>query len=156
MYRQEGERILQEELPKIVLRVLSHEHLANLLDYLHRIPFAWYALGDSGRGKARYFLESGPDEQVVAMLPLALDIPALRETACQRLSTLSDDGLAQLIQQDPRPEYYFSEALERWRRSESFEESKRLTREFLSPLLSDSLPDQLCTQHLLVIACSAQ
>jgi len=141
MYRQEGERILQEELPKIVLRVLTHVQLANLLVYLQRIPFAWYALGDPGRDKARYFLESGPDDQMVAILPVALEIPALRKAACQRLAALSDDDLTHLIEQDSSLlVYFFSAALERWRQSESFEESKMLD-ETVSRPISLSGPD---------------
>ncbi len=156
MYRQEGERILQEELPKIVLRVLTHVQLANLLVYLQTIPLAWYALGDPGRDKARYFLESGPDDQMVAMLPVALNIPALRAAAYQRLATLSDDDLAQLIQQDSHPAYYFSAALERWRQSQSFEESKRLTRQFLAPFLSTDLTAEQITQIIQACAGNSQ
>ena len=152
MYHQEGERILREELPKIGLRVLSHAQFANLLDYLHRIPLAWYALGDPGRGQAHTFLESGPDDQVVAVLPVALDIPVLRETACQRLATLFDDDLAQLIQQGSHLADYFPEAQKRWGQSESFEESKRLTRQFLAPFLSTDLAAEQVTQ--IILACA--
>lgn len=151
MYHQEGERILQEELPKIGLRVLSHAQLANLLDYLHRIPLAWHTLGDPGRGKAHTFLESGPNDQVVAMLPVALDISALRETARQRLATLSDDDLAQLIQQGSHLAEFFPEALKRWGQSSNFEESKRLTRQFLAPFFSTDLTAEQVTQ--IILAC---
>ena len=156
MYHQEGERILQEELPKIVLRVLTHTQLANLLVYLQTIPLAWYALGNPGRDKARYFLESGPDGQMVATLPVALDIPALRETACQRLATLSDDDLAQLIQQGSHLADYFPVALERWRQSPLFEESKRLTRQFLTPFLSTNLTAEQTAQIIQACAGNSQ
>lgn len=147
MSRQDGERILQEELPKIVRRVIEYSQLTNLIVYLQMIPPAWYALGDSGRDKARYFLEeSGPDDQIVEIIPIALNISALRDLARQSLSRLSDDHLAQLIQQDPQPEYYLSEALERWKRSETFEESKRLTKQFLAPFLSTDLTAEHITQ----------
>ncbi|MBV9691221.1 MAG: hypothetical protein JO202_16095 [Ktedonobacteraceae bacterium] len=156
MYPQEGEHILQEELPKIEPRILSHEQLANLLDYLRRIPSTWYTLGAPGKSKVHMFLESGPDEQVVAMLPVILDIPVLREMACQRVATLSDEHLAQLIQQGSHLAEYFPEALKRWKQSESYEESKRLTKQFLAPFLSTDLTAEQITQIILACAGNSQ
>src|SRR5260370_12457485 len=157
MYSQDGERILQEELPKIVRRVIDNTHLSNLIIYLQMIPLAWYALGDPGRDKARYFLEEGgQDDQIAAIIPVAINISALRGIACQSLSRLSNDHLAQLIQQDPRPEYYLSEALERWKRSESFEESKRLTKQFLAPFLSTDLTAEHITQIIQAFSGNSQ
>ena len=157
MYRQDGERILQEELPKIVRRVIDNTHLSNLIIYLQMIPLAWYALGGPGRDKARYFLEEGgQDDQIAAIIPVALNISVLREVACQRLSKLSDDYLAQLIQQDPQPEYFFSEALKRWERSESFEETKRLTKQFLAPFLSTDLTAEHIIQIIQALSGNSQ
>ena len=157
MYRQGGERILQEELPKIVRRVIDNTHLSNLIIYFQMIPLAWYALGDPGRGKARYFLEEGgQDDQLAAIIPVALNISALRGLACQSLARLSNDHLAQLIQQDPQPEYYLSEALERWKRSESFEESKRMTKQFLAPFLSTDLTVEHITRIIQAFSGNSQ
>jgi hypothetical protein len=85
-----------------------------------------------------------------------LNIPALREAAYQRLATLSDDDLAQLVQQDSHLAYYFSAALERWRQSQSFEESKRLTRQFLAPFLSTDLIAEQVTQIIQACAGNSQ
>lgn len=156
MYHQEGERILGEELPKIGLRVLSHAQLTNLLDYLHKIPSAWHVLGDPGRGKVQTFMESGPNDYVASVLPLALDIPALHEVAHQRLTTLSDDDLDQLIQQGTHLAEYFPEAIKRWGQSELFEESKRLTRQFLMPFLSTDLIAEQITLIILTCAGNSQ
>lgn len=156
MYHQEGERILQEDLPKIGLQVLSHAQLTNLLDYLHKIPLAWHALGNPGRGKAQTFLESGPNDYVASVLPLALDISALHEVACQRLATLSDDDLAQLIQQGTHLAEYFPEALKRWGQSVLYEESKRLTKQFLVPFLSNDLTAEQVTQIVLTCVGNSQ
>jgi hypothetical protein len=151
MSRQDGERILQEELPKIVRRVIDSSHLSNLIVFLQMIPLAWYALGDPGRDKARYFLEEGgPDDLLVTIIPIALNISALHDIALQSLARLPDGHLAQLIQQDPQPEYYLLEALERWKRSESFEESKRLSKQFLAPFLSTDLTAEHITQIIQV------
>ncbi len=152
MYSQEGEPILREELPKLEPRILSHKQLANLLDYLRRIPSIWHTLGIVGKNKVYGFLESGSDEEVVGMLPVILDISALHERAVQRIVTLSNENLAQLIQQGSHLAEYFPEALKRWKRSESFEESKRLTGQFLVPFLSIDLTAEQVTQ--IILACT--
>ena len=154
MRHQDSEAILREELPKIVHRVLNNAQLSNLFAYLQTIPLAWFALGDSGRDKVLYFLEEGgSDDQVVAIMPTALNISALQDVIGQRLCKLSNDHLAQLIQENPQPKYYLSEALNRWKKSETWEESKILTKSFLLPFFSTDLAAVHIIQ--IILACSS-
>jgi hypothetical protein len=156
MYHQLGERILQGELTKIMRRDLTYTNFANLLLYIQKIPSSWHALDDAGKDKMLYYLESAPEDQIVKMMPVALEILALRETARQRLTTFSNDNLAQLIQQGLHLEHYFPEALERWKQSSLYEESKKLTQQFLVPFLSKNLTAEQFVQIIQICAGNSQ
>lgn len=129
----QGNDILNAEFPSIALSI-KDEAWPSVISYLHRIPSSWDALGNPARSKASRFMQLCSPEIAEQVMTEALDIPALQEIACERLSDLSLDSIAILVAQSKHPEYII-EAIRRWGEAESFEEAKIRTKTLIIPLL---------------------
>jgi len=132
MYVAVGEKVLYEDLPKVILRV-SDTEWANVIDYVRYIPSGWEALGEPGRIKARTFMVSSLPEVVAPAVGSALHIAELREIAIERVQELSNDALAAQLRLEPLHEYA-DVAIERFAKARSFDEGNKLARSLLLPV----------------------
>lgn len=127
-----GEKVLTEDLPKILQRVSDTEWV-NVIEYVRYIPLAWDALGEPGRIKAYTFVASSPPEIVASAMENALHIPELRGPATKRIPELSTNTLAEQIRSGPLHEYV-DVVIQRFAKARSFDEGNKLARLLLLPL----------------------
>lgn len=127
-----GEKVLTEDLPKILQRVSDTEWV-NVIEYVRYIPLAWDALGEPGRIKAREFVSSSPPEIIARAIANALHISDLRDIATKRIPELSTNTLAELIRSEPLHEYV-DIVIQRFAKARSFDEGNKLAGLLLLPL----------------------
>ncbi len=143
MYVAIGERVLFEDLPRIISR-LDDSHWPNVLTYLRNVPRAWAAMGEPGRIKAETFVATVPSDQAAPIIRDALNIPSLKAIAHMRTYDLSEEALAEQIKVEPLPEYADA-VIQLFSTAPSFRSSDFSSRSLLLPLVPVLSVDQINT-----------
>lgn len=148
MYPNIFESTLEKKLSGIVERV-EDEYLSRAIKLIRLIPLAWEFVDQHQIRLEEYVKEAAveiqPDgfSEIVAPpfigpnlgLIDALQVEPLQEQAAQRLSQLSDDGLATAIEFENDP-FLVEESLDRFSDSGSFREAGRFAKQLVQPLIA--------------------
>jgi hypothetical protein len=141
MYVDIGEKVLQEDLPKVLQSVNDTEWI-NVMKYVRCIPSSWDVLGEPGRIKALTFMTSSSTETVAPALGDALHVPALREIAIQRIQDLPVEILAEQIHSEPLQEYA-DLAIRFFAKARSYDQGNNLARSLIRPLAAVLAPQDI-------------
>jgi hypothetical protein len=124
MYRAEGEKVLGEILPDLMLRVPDEKYY-RVIFYMANVKMSWDLAGEAARIKAREYIENGDEEGEKRFLHHSVRIPALRERAKERMAGAVLETFAKVLRVDPSPDYV-DIALKRFELANGFREAERI------------------------------
>jgi hypothetical protein len=105
MHRRVAESIIHAEIARIMGGV-EDKFLWLIILYIRKIPIAWDASGAPIQGKLRNFLEQEEGNMLLVALHHAMQVPALKQIALDRVNGLSSDQLGKILSAtEPVPEY---------------------------------------------------
>ncbi|MEA2585693.1 MAG: hypothetical protein QOF33_3778 [Thermomicrobiales bacterium] len=122
MHRETGESVLRADLPRIFDH-LEDDAFARVVKFVRRIPFGWDVLTEPNRTKVKQYVASCSVEEAASVIPAALRVPPLAETARTRLEDLPDYAISKLL--SGTPDHLAVEiAIRRFVESRSFKEAR--------------------------------
>jgi hypothetical protein len=132
MYRAEGEKILGEVLPDLMLRVPDDTYY-RVIFYLANVKVSWDLAGEAVRIKAGEYIENGDEEGEKRFLHYAVRIGPLREKAKKRMAAAKLETFAKVLRVDASPDC-LDIALRRFELASSFREAERVFEVLILPL----------------------
>jgi hypothetical protein len=134
MYMAEGERVLVETLPDLMLRVPDTTYY-RVIFYMANVGMSWDLAGQAVRIKAREYIENGDEEDEKRFLHHCVRIPALTETAKRRMASASLDTFAKVLSVAPSPEH-LDIALKRFELANGFRQAEKIFQVLILPVAS--------------------
>ena len=149
MYVAQGEEVLENILPGLVATV-PDETWYRALFFLAHIAQSWRLIGNAAQLKAYEYVANAAQENLFKILPYAVQVPALREVAIQRLPEASTETFARMLESE-KPTEFVNEALTRFENARSYRRSEKVL-EFLvlplAPVLQVPDVERICKAFL--------
>ncbi|MBF0178070.1 MAG: hypothetical protein HQL63_14680 [Magnetococcales bacterium] len=141
MHRAIAEGVLSQDLMRI-MGAVSDANMVKVVEYCHRIPEAWDAVGAAIQGKIKKFVESAEGDDLTSSLAHAIQLPEVKAVALKKIESLSYIELATVIGIHPAPEL-IPYAMTHFSQAGSYRGSEHLARTLILPLASILSPDDL-------------
>lgn len=132
MYVGVGEATLADILPDLV-RNVPDEKFYRVVFLAGNISKSWATIGDAAQIKVLNYIRTASDDDAYRFLPYAVQVPALRQLAHERLEKANAETLARVIRKHPSPDYVLM-ALTRFELASTFRDAESRCELLVLPL----------------------
>ena len=132
MHRGAAELTISEKLNDL-LRMVGDDSLWQAINALAQLPDTWPFIKDDMQTRLKTFVMSAQPQYLILFLDEALTVQGLRETALERVKSIPQQELANLIGSNGRTEYC-DRAIELYGKSSSYDEANSIATALVEPL----------------------